>query len=810
MVNSDDGGVFEYAAFVSYRHAPLDKKWAKWLVDQLETYELPKHLQQRGFPKKIGKLYRDEDEAHAGARLGDHIADALRKSRAIIVVCTSNTQGSPWIERELAYFRDLGRGEQVFCLLVEGEPEESFPASLYAEPGVRSSIGGASSSQTIAADVREAHGAGGKQKTQDAKLRLIAGILGCGFDELKQRDREREAKRSRVRRSIAAAVLSIGVAAGLYYWDQSRVKTSYYSHLETRWAVPYGIDEIEFETYNARDVAFAIDTVGGNVTEVRRTRVTGIAPSVPEPFSEISAVVWRFEYEEDGDLEKVRVFDRFGSLIRVDDYEISRTNQEGSVNFVDELGASQGAVVSELDDTEDSRTEITRHFLRFTPVGLIQQRQFQSRFREPRRDPFGSFGYAFERDERGMITQQIALDPEGRPMSLGGRPSVIQMDRDESGFLVERHMQSIEGDLINGNRGFATIRFFWDTNGNLASVRFYDRNSQPTVADDGFHLTRYEYDALGHRRSRSYFGLTDQPVERSDSGWHRWEGSFDASGNVLTAGFFGFDSTPVSGENGWSIWRGRYDEAGRRVEERYFAEDGSPTLNRNGHHVVLNRYDRAGNLIQETYLGLDDELTLGLGDFSGHSILRNEFDAFGRTTAQSFFLSENEPALFRDAYHRREYTFDAFGNRIERRHFGPTGSQALHENGYHLWRGEYDHRGLLVSASYFDENDDPTEHRAGHHRWLAEYDEFGRRTEERYIDLNGQPINHYEEYARRTRSYDQWGNIVEEAYFGADGRPREPGDCGFHLIQTSYSANGEIEARRYFDANGRAVRSRCE
>ncbi len=59
---------FAYDVFISYRHTERDRAWAKWLLEALETYRVPKTLQQRGFPARIGKAFRDEDELPTPAR----------------------------------------------------------------------------------------------------------------------------------------------------------------------------------------------------------------------------------------------------------------------------------------------------------------------------------------------------------------------------------------------------------------------------------------------------------------------------------------------------------------------------------------------------------------------------------------------------------------------------------------------------------------------------------------------------------------------------------------------------------------------
>jgi hypothetical protein len=46
------------------------------------------------------------------------------------VVCSPRTPESKWINEEVTRFRELGRGDRILALLIEGEPKQSFPISL--------------------------------------------------------------------------------------------------------------------------------------------------------------------------------------------------------------------------------------------------------------------------------------------------------------------------------------------------------------------------------------------------------------------------------------------------------------------------------------------------------------------------------------------------------------------------------------------------------------------------------------------------------------------------------------------------------
>jgi hypothetical protein len=105
-----------YDAFISYRHVDRDRKWAKWLIEALESYGLPKALQDRGFPLRLRKLFRDVDEAPASSDLNDAIKQALVDSRFLIVVCSPYTPRSKWVERELS---DITAGSYVGATAVK-------------------------------------------------------------------------------------------------------------------------------------------------------------------------------------------------------------------------------------------------------------------------------------------------------------------------------------------------------------------------------------------------------------------------------------------------------------------------------------------------------------------------------------------------------------------------------------------------------------------------------------------------------------------------------------------------------------------
>ncbi|UTW45254.1 TIR domain-containing protein [bacterium SCSIO 12696] len=202
MSNSTVAHNYLYRAFISYRHTDADRKWAKWLMHSLETYRTPKTLIKKGIAQRVGRLFRDDDEIPASSDLGSQLEEALRNSEFLLVICSPNTPSSHWVRREITLFQEMGRGDRIIPLLVEGEPEDSFPSELLQTVRTRTLADGTEERYTekmepLAADVRPRSDEKHKATRHRALIRILAVLLKCHFDDLEQREQVRQRQRSR-------------------------------------------------------------------------------------------------------------------------------------------------------------------------------------------------------------------------------------------------------------------------------------------------------------------------------------------------------------------------------------------------------------------------------------------------------------------------------------------------------------------------------------------------------------------------------------------------------------------------------------
>lgn len=188
------GTPMKYSVFISYNHR--DRKFAAWLHRSLETYRIPKQLW--GLESNVGVIgrrlppvFQDREELAASSNLGASVLAALEQSACIIVICSPNGARSRWVNEEIRTFTAMGRRDRLQCLIVGGEPNATtipgMDPALEALPPALFENGG---QEPLASDIRP-----GQDGRLPAKLKLLAGVLGVDYDQLRQREAARRQRR---------------------------------------------------------------------------------------------------------------------------------------------------------------------------------------------------------------------------------------------------------------------------------------------------------------------------------------------------------------------------------------------------------------------------------------------------------------------------------------------------------------------------------------------------------------------------------------------------------------------------------------
>lgn len=200
-----------YAAFISYSHA--DEHWARWLQRSLERYRVPRRLRRvpgagKPLPSRLYPVFRDRDELASSNDLSAAIQSAVDDSDALIVVCSPAAAASQWVNAEIRRFKSSGRDGRIFTVVVAGSTNRAAPDCAFP-PALLVTEDGRTLPEPLAADPAE-HADG----RRGALLKIAAGLLGVGIDELRRRDAQRQVRlwSAVAAGAVTVAAVTIGLA----------------------------------------------------------------------------------------------------------------------------------------------------------------------------------------------------------------------------------------------------------------------------------------------------------------------------------------------------------------------------------------------------------------------------------------------------------------------------------------------------------------------------------------------------------------------------------------------------------------------
>lgn len=382
---------FKYWAFISYSHT--DRKWGDWLHKSLEVYRIPAHIRQdssieKRFPRRLFPVFRDREELPTSADLGQALQDALKSSRTLIVICSPRSAKSRWVNEEVLSFKRMGRSNRILCLIVDGEPNATDKGQSECEafpPAIRYDIDAAgfltdARVEPIAADVRE-----GRDSRRDARLKLIAGVLGVSFDKLKQRDLQRQIRKWSLIASFLFVILLVNIALAITAMlarneasRQQQIAQKNYEQAEAQRKLTAA--ERDRAENNFRDAREAVDRFYTKVSEEQLLLVEGLQPLRAQLLQEALEYYQRFLSQKGDDdtvaFDAAIVQGNVGGILADigDPAEALAANRKASQAFqklldanpsnqtiLTALSESLGNEATILNELDDSNTALETH-----------------------------------------------------------------------------------------------------------------------------------------------------------------------------------------------------------------------------------------------------------------------------------------------------------------------------------------------------------------------------------------------------------------------------------------------------------------
>ena len=272
---------FKYRAFITYAHE--DEEKARWLRKKLEGFSVPKNLVgQKGkfgkIPSRLYPIFRDRDELPGSAQLGSIIEQALHDSSHLIVLCSPHAVKSRWVNEEIRIFKQMGKGDRILCLILDGEPmaedlahskgKECLPLAVRRKIDQDGNLVD-EIDEPGAADLRDS-GDGEK----DALLKIVAGLLGLGLDEIKQRDIIARQRKLALITAFSVLFAFSGIALATYaFFQQQKANQAQATAIEERKSALEELAKQEVVTQFVQSLFFSLDpqNTSGMDTELLKT-----------------------------------------------------------------------------------------------------------------------------------------------------------------------------------------------------------------------------------------------------------------------------------------------------------------------------------------------------------------------------------------------------------------------------------------------------------------------------------------------------------------------------------------------------------
>ncbi len=181
-----------FDAFICHAALPGDRIIAGRLKLELEKYKIPGNISRMNARSYCRSVFTDPGQA-SDVPPEQSVLDALQKSRFLIVLCSPELVKSARAMYILDYFWQLKKGNGILTMLIGGSPEESFPDL------VRKAVKSVWSEERqeyeeqlyeiepLAADISAPVLQEAFKLLKTERLRLLAPMLGCTFDDLRRR-----------------------------------------------------------------------------------------------------------------------------------------------------------------------------------------------------------------------------------------------------------------------------------------------------------------------------------------------------------------------------------------------------------------------------------------------------------------------------------------------------------------------------------------------------------------------------------------------------------------------------------------------
>lgn len=384
--------------------------------------------------------------------------------------------------------------------------------------------------------------------------------------------------------------------------------------------------------------------------------------------------------------------------------------------------------------------------------------------------------------------------------------------------------------VINGNSGYARIKYQYGDNKQLIGQSFFDADGQPVNITGEADEVRPIWQ--GNQVVGENYWKDGEPVVGS-KGYHEVRREYTANDKVKTEFYYDIKGNLTLSTDGYAGIEKLYNSKGREMATLYYNEQGELMLTPGKEYayvLTIPEQDKialtedktedieeeqideeitedeseeeteetvSASIVYVEYYGTDRKL---MNLSSGYAYIIREMDAQGRNISEKYYDKDGNKAVLKNGYDEyRQYY--AEGKKPYRYEYYLNGAPVLRENSYAAVEREYDEAGNIITEKYFNVSFEPAACKAGYEMVRKEYNEDKQVIREAYYDQSGIPMVNNKGVYQTTYEYNENGKIIREAYYDSDNKPMICPD-GYAGQGKIYNDQGKTLATLYYDIHG--------
>ena len=202
---------YKYYAFISYNSHDIN--FGKKLQRKLEGYRIPATLcQEYGWERKpIKPIFFAPTDIQPGG-LTNEIQERLKTSKYLIVICSPHSAQSKWVGKEIAFFHQLGRTNNIQFFIIDGIPHSKNKETECYNP-IINTLG---IPEILGVNIHDKIYKLPWLNKERAYIQLITKLLDIDFDTLWQRHKRRMVQKAIIWTIITIVFLTVQAFAWLY------------------------------------------------------------------------------------------------------------------------------------------------------------------------------------------------------------------------------------------------------------------------------------------------------------------------------------------------------------------------------------------------------------------------------------------------------------------------------------------------------------------------------------------------------------------------------------------------------------------